>query len=446
MAAPVILYLDTTNKVIRASFLTFQQPAQGLTWEAGDLVPLQLHFLQVNPSSGTPGQLPFSYIDPATVLPVSLAIGTIGLLPTAGTFTATYGANTTAALAYNITASALSTALNALASVTSAGGVVVSGNAGGPWQITFNTPGVISTVFSINPGDLNPPSQGIVGVAVTGAPGIQEIQVISLIQNPAALQNIWTATYGAITVTRLQAGGGGLNEIQRVAIPQGTYAGGFSLSFPIASPKSTGSLGYQATAAQVQAALTALTTIGAGNAVVIQSSPTTWDVTFTGTLAGASQNLIAAVGTGLMMPQYLAGNLNLNVQGIFNLLNGAASVQSVLQIQQGSPGSVNTVVQTTLTINNTLIVGNPAVPNPPTASIYGITAIPTGSNVIAVSFPSPLSYTPTGIMCGVMMPNSSGTILSGNVDNSSITNAGFNFICDSVPSATGSFLVWITLQ
>src|ERR1700733_9507517 len=169
MAAPVILYIDSTNKRLIASFLSTINPLSGLVWEAGDLVPLQLHFLQANNSSGTTGQLPYSYIDPATVLPVTLAVGTIGQAPTAGTFTVTYGATTAAALPFNESSAVLSTALNALASVASAGGVVVTGNAGGPYRITFNTAGVISPLFMVNAADLSPTSQGIVAVAVTGA-------------------------------------------------------------------------------------------------------------------------------------------------------------------------------------------------------------------------------------------------------------------------------------
>lgn len=443
MAAPAILYIDTTAKRLIASFLSTINPLTGLVWEAGDLVPLQLHFLQSNPSSGTQGQLPYSYIDPATVLPVALALGTIGLPPTAGTFTVTYGPDTTAALAFNIAASALATALNALASVTSVGGVTVSGNAGGPYRITFNSAGVIVPVFSVNAGELSPTSQGIVSVAVTGATGIQEVQVITLLQNPAALLASWTATYGAISVTQLQTGGAGLSSIQRITVPQGTYAGGFSLAFGAAN---TASIAYNSTAAQVQAALQAISTIGAGNCSVILSSPTTWDITFTGTLGGLAQAAIVATGVGLSMPQYLAGNLNLNVQGIFDFLNGAVSATPTLQIQQGSPGAVNTVLQTTLTLNNTLIVGTPGAPVVPPASINGVTAIPTGSKTVAVAFPFTLSYTPSGILASVMMPTAAGSILQGNVDLSSITASGFNFILSAFPPATGSKLVWVTLQ
>lgn len=445
MAAPVILYIDSSNKRLIASFLSTINPLTSLVWEAGDLVPLQLHFLQANPSSGTSGQLPYSYIDPATVLPVSLALGTIGLPPTAGTFTVNYGANTTAALAFNITAAALATAVNALASVTSAGGVTITGGPGGPFRIAFNTPGVISTLFIVNPADLSPTSQGIVAVAVTGSAGVNEVQVITLIQNPAALLASWTATYGAIVITQLQAGGSGLNSIQRVTIPQGTYAGGFSISFGTGAVTSTTSIAYNSTAAQVQTALEALTSIGAGNVMVIQGSPVSWDITFVGTLGGTIQAAIVGNAGGLMMPQYLAGSLNLNVQGIFDFLGEADSGTPTLQIQQGSPGAVNTVLQTTLTLNNTLIVGTPAVPTPAPGSVWGATAIPAGSNVVAVAFPYTLGSPPSAIVFGIGMPTATGASLSGNYDKSSVTTTGFNFILDSVPAATGSVLGWMTL-
>lgn len=441
MSAPSILYIDTSAKRLIASFLSTINPLTGLIWEAGDLVPIQLHFLQSNNSSGTTGQLPYSYIDPATVLPVSLALGTIGLAPTAGTFTVTYGANTTGALAFNITAAALSTALNALASVTSAGGVTITGNAGGPFRITFVTSGVISTLFTVNPAALSPTSQGLVAVAVTGAAGVNEVQVITLIQNPAALLASWTATYGAITVTQLQVGGSGLNSIQRVTVPQGTYAGGYSLSFGTGAVTSTTSIPYNATATVVQTSLAALTAIGANNVTVIQSSPVTWDITFIGTLGGAAQAAIVATGVGLLMPQYLAGNLNLNVQGIFDLLGNATSATPTLQIQQGSPGSVNTVLQTTLTLNNTLIVGTPGAPVvPPANGAYSV-AFASGSKSVAVAFPTTLSFTPSGVVCNPMGNGPTSEIIGGHVDYASITASGFNYVFAAVPSAAGKFVV-----
>jgi len=56
--------------------------------------------------------------------------------PTGGTFTLTYGGQTTAGIAYNAAASAVQSALTALSSIGS-GNVAVTGSAGGPYSVTF---------------------------------------------------------------------------------------------------------------------------------------------------------------------------------------------------------------------------------------------------------------------------------------------------------------------
>jgi hypothetical protein len=61
---------------------------------------------------------------------------TISGSPTGGTFTLTYGANTTSGLAYNAAASAVQTALQGLASI-GASNATVTGSAGGPYTVTF---------------------------------------------------------------------------------------------------------------------------------------------------------------------------------------------------------------------------------------------------------------------------------------------------------------------
>ncbi|MFE9461703.1 hypothetical protein [Streptomyces californicus] len=56
--------------------------------------------------------------------------------PTGGTFTLTYSGQTTAAIAYNATAAAVQTALENLSNVNP-GDIKVTGNAGGPYTLTF---------------------------------------------------------------------------------------------------------------------------------------------------------------------------------------------------------------------------------------------------------------------------------------------------------------------
>jgi hypothetical protein len=61
---------------------------------------------------------------------------TITGVPTGGTFTLTFGGETTAGIAFNATAAAIQAALEALPSL-SAGDVTVTGSAGGPYTVTF---------------------------------------------------------------------------------------------------------------------------------------------------------------------------------------------------------------------------------------------------------------------------------------------------------------------
>ena len=56
--------------------------------------------------------------------------------PTGGTFTLTYAGQTTAGIAYNASAAAVTSALEALSNI-GVGEVVVTGSAGGPWTVAF---------------------------------------------------------------------------------------------------------------------------------------------------------------------------------------------------------------------------------------------------------------------------------------------------------------------
>lgn len=86
----------------------------------------------------------------------------------------------------------------------------------------------------------------------------------------------------------------GTNEVQTVGVGAAS-AGTFTLSF---GGQVTSGIAYNATAAAVQTALEALSTIGAGNVTVTGTAPT-WVVTFVGTLGGQNVALLVINGTGL---------------------------------------------------------------------------------------------------------------------------------------------------
>ncbi len=86
------------------------------------------------------------------------------------------------------------------------------------------------------------------------------------------------------------------DEVQRVALSGGPTGGTFTLSF---GGYTTSTIASNASAATVQTALQALTSIGSGNALVMGGSGGPWAVRFAGSLAGTDQAQLTASGAGL---------------------------------------------------------------------------------------------------------------------------------------------------
>nr|WP_246459601.1 hypothetical protein [Puniceicoccus vermicola] len=84
-----------------------------------------------------------------------MAVGRIENAPTSGTFTLSYGGNTTSSLAYDASTLDVETALNALSSVSSGGGVDVYGSAG-LYSVNWRSNGARTEISATN--DLNPKS------------------------------------------------------------------------------------------------------------------------------------------------------------------------------------------------------------------------------------------------------------------------------------------------
>ena len=174
--------------------------------------------------------------------------------PTAGTFSLSFGGQT-ANIAYNAQASDVQNALGALSSV----------------------------------GDNN--------VACTGGPLPSAAVTISF-QKALGASPLPVITAGpstlagpAPTVKHTTTGVTGANEVQTLSVSGSPTGGGFTLSF---GGQTTASIAFNATAAQVQTALAALTSIQAGN-ITCAGGPlptSSVSITFQGTLGFAPQNPI----------------------------------------------------------------------------------------------------------------------------------------------------------
>ncbi len=173
---------------------------------------------------------------------------------TGGTFTLTYGSQTTGAIAYNASAAAVQTALAALSNIGS-GNVAVSELTGGQtgWAVTFT-------------GDLGGSAQ-----AITASGSL---------------------TGGSVSITQAVLGAPASNEIENVIMGGSVTGGTFTLTY---NGQTTIAIPYNATADIVQSDLLSLSNIGSADVMVtaLTGSQTGWAVTFVGNLAGSAQTITA---------------------------------------------------------------------------------------------------------------------------------------------------------
>lgn len=171
-----------------------------------------------------------SWSGDASYIP-QLAIGDCGF-PTGGTFTLKFGANTTAAIAYNATMAQIKAALELLASIGS-GNVAVAGSPGQYFTVTFQgtlaaapqsdliadfallTPLSNINVFTLVPG--------------TASPAVNAVQMVVLAVNPVSftddltpITNGWTGPLSVSTVAifaaMAAAGGSTFTKLFQVSV------------------------------------------------------------------------------------------------------------------------------------------------------------------------------------------------------------------------------------
>jgi hypothetical protein len=222
--------------------------------------------LFTRPLTGAPGE-PYARIVPVlAVAPVTGDVQTLSITgnPTGGTFTLTFGSQTTGNIAFNATAAQVQAALEALSNI-GPGNVACSG---GPLPATSVTITFVGTLaFAAQPPIAAGPAN------LTGG------------TNPAP--SLAHRTTRAL-----------VSDVQTLSLSGNPTAGTFTLTF---GNQTTDAIAFNATAAQVQAALTALSTIGTGNLTCTGGPLPTANVqmTFAGSLALSLQPPIAVAANSL---------------------------------------------------------------------------------------------------------------------------------------------------
>ena len=183
------LYISTKNPSHSAlvKSLTNNQPQNAPEFTLGDTLPTVNVYL-IDGDGG--------YDSLAGTGTARLAIGTVGGVPTGGTFTLTDGTYTTAAIAYDASAATVQTAMNAVNSGAGlSGGTVVVTGSSPRWIATWNA--VSDRTLLTGSGTSLTPSSGVsVSTLTAGTGSAAEVQLIRLARNPAAFQDTWTAISG----------------------------------------------------------------------------------------------------------------------------------------------------------------------------------------------------------------------------------------------------------
>ena len=336
------------------------QNAPTLTFKQGDSVNMELHLVKRSLVGG------LEVVEFPTNCTVRVAIGKLDATPTAGTFTVTYNGDTTTALAYNASASAIQTALNALASITAAGGVTVAIVSNSMFRVAFNSVGVRSG-FTTDTAGLVPTSSTKVIEMRAGTTELTAIFLFKTKQSAVAFQNSWADSPApSITITELVE-----NRSKRVSISPTPLSGSWTLTTTQdIAPKieaddfdleNLPTYWGQTIPYRWVPFATAFLHYGTGEEVyhmdIVQTGLTSWDFT-------VKQNYeipedytmpMTASGNFTKFPSKI-GTLNFNTVEVEYALNGQASVTASIEVEiEKENGDRWTALQTNCVIVNDLI-------------------------------------------------------------------------------------------
>ena len=349
--------VDVEGKRLVSSFLSTRSTRPGDA-VFGDTASVDVRL--VEPNSNNASQ-PWRYVD-LTGYSIRVAIGNPGGDPESGNFTLTFGADTTVAIdaASTTLAADIDTALNNLASITTAGGVTVAAVSAG-FQVTFDTVGAQALITATTDG-LFPSSSAYIYEVLAGDGSTAEIQTITLeVDNAAYVELTTDIAAPTATITEVRTGvTDTVSELQRIQISGDPYLGTYQITI---AGEQTEPLGVGSSLTEIGAAISALTSIGAGLATATGNS-LDYTVAFDsslgniGTATVDTTNLSGSIGK--------TGSLDLNVNGFLELLGGAAAVNSTLEIVKYNTGSSSseTVLQQAITCRQDVIPDSPASETP----------------------------------------------------------------------------------
>jgi hypothetical protein len=224
------LFIDLTNRRLVASE-TNSAPVGLATFTKGDNGAFNLYFLE---ATGVINR-PFEVVDKSSTS-VKLGIGSRTGVPETGTYTLTFGGDTTSALDAAATAGAIQTAMNGLSAISSAGGVSVTGELSDHFTVRFATAGTQGSIAA-DVSQLIPDTVAVIDERIAGSSTVKEVQEIQLRLTPAVFQDSWAdlGTTVTATIATTVTGSNEVSEVQRLSFSREPFSGNYRLTVPSAN-------------------------------------------------------------------------------------------------------------------------------------------------------------------------------------------------------------------
>jgi len=281
---------------------------------------------------------------------IKCGIGFIDAPPKAGWVKLRVAGEDTAALVYNTSKVAVETALNALSTVVSRGGLtVIPGGATNifavKWNLAAETTPITVSVMSLYPKCFSR--------VITWDLDYGLIFLVKLFQAPVAFTDQFSLPMPpAVTSATVRAGTGARNEVQKITIPAGAQ-GEFSITW---SGLTTAIVPVPtATSTAIAAAMNDLYSDGVERFRVTKPGARYYYVEFVGPLEKADQALLTITMESQPVIETPTGSLPLNGPGVEAALDGKAEVPMRLEIEIIDGGDSGTPVQTDITVVNDMI-------------------------------------------------------------------------------------------
>jgi len=339
------LFIDVSAGLAYATYSS-TSPISNPVFYLGDLAKLRIYFIEQTGLGTYPRQEVAGLGSPG----IKVAVGAIDESPTAGHFHLTFGGDTTPNQVFNVTAAALATDLNALASIIAAGGVTVS-KEGDNYSIKFVSNGS-RAAFTGNGSALIPLSTVGISVLQEGNGSQPEIVLVHLQKNVAALALSFSATTASTITTATLSAWDGSRATYRASISPDPKGGTFTLAFDAntGTDVSTISLAVGSTALEVQNALSKDALLDLVS--VQQVGAYAYDITVRVQPGGSG---LTGGSSGLLSFAGFEGNLDMNTANAISYLDGAESIQTTLEVEIADGTDTLTVLQIPCTLKSAVI-------------------------------------------------------------------------------------------